>query len=106
MRSARRMSQHSQNRNDPLSDRDLLLLWDAGCDLHPLDRALALIETTGGTTRADTAALPLGSRDKLLFGIGARLYGGQIALIANCAGCNREVEVTFDAKAAVFLEAF
>ncbi len=102
------MSQHSSNHNDAidptLSDRDLLQLWDAGCELHPLDRALALIETTGGSARADVAALPLGTRDRLLFGISSRLYGPKITLVAHCAGCGREVEVSFNADAAIAVE--
>jgi hypothetical protein len=81
--------------------RDFLALWEEGEADHPLDRALGLIEAFEGTPRAEAASLPLDRRDRALYRIAARLFGSRIRLIATCADCGSESELSFSTDEAL-----
>lgn len=80
----------------PISDSDVLDLWERCAGEHPLDRALTLLGLTGGgASRGDLAALPIAERDRRLFAVATALFGPQIMLISACPNCRAETELTF-----------
>lgn len=81
--------------------RDFLALWDQGAGRHPLDRAVGLIAACDGMTPGQAADLTIDSRDRALYGIASRLFGDRISLIATCAECSAETELTFRASDAL-----
>jgi hypothetical protein len=53
--------------------QDILAVWEAGQDQHPVDRALTVLEHGfPDLTRKRSASLPLGQRDRLLLALRAR----------------------------------
>ena len=81
--------------------RDFLALWDQGAGRHPLDRAVGLIAACDGISPDQVADLSIDRRDRALYGIAARLFGDRISLIATCAECAAETELTFRASDAM-----
>jgi hypothetical protein len=81
--------------------RDFLALWDEGAGRHPLDRAVGLVAQFEGITPDQAAALSIDRRDRALYGIASRLFGDKIGLVATCAECSAETELTFRASDAL-----
>lgn len=86
---------------DGAGNVDVLALWDEGAGRHPLDRALALIAAVEGTPPAHAAGLSIDARDRALYRIAARLFGHRISVIATCAECAAETELSFSARDAL-----
>jgi hypothetical protein len=71
-----------------LDGKTIVDAWEAARDQHPIDRALTLL-AAGYPERShdELAQLPIGARDRLLFELRERLFGGRLALQARCPGC-------------------
>ncbi|MEM8657300.1 MAG: hypothetical protein AAGF22_04325 [Pseudomonadota bacterium] len=82
-------------------DSTLLTVWEEAVDAHPLDRAVSLISGFDRIPRAEAAALPMGARDRRLFALTGRLFGGEIRVFGACAACGAETEVVLPVAAAL-----
>lgn len=74
----------------------ILDVWERG--LHqPLQRkVIALLAAVSpGSSDADIAALPLGTRDAMLLDLRERLFGPDLATIATCPQCGERLEAGF-----------
>src|SRR4051794_25836762 len=85
-----------------LATAHLLAIWEAAVDLHPIDRALAILATAfPDQTAGELAALSIGRRDALLLEVYGTTFGAAIECLANCAHCDELLEFTLDAHAFV-----
>ena len=80
-----------------LSEDALLRAWETAQRLVPVARSLALLSAASGESIEALAALPLGERDRRLVALRAELYGTEVRGVANCAFCEEELELGFDA---------
>jgi hypothetical protein len=79
-----------------LTPADILDLWEAGVDQHPLDRALTLLAAAGeGPRRDDLARLSIGERDRRLWELRERTIGPDVEGLARCPACGEGVAVQF-----------
>lgn len=74
-----------------LTDGQILDIWDAGAEQHPLDRALTLLMFCG-ERRDELARLPIGARDARLFRLRAEVFGDRLEGYAECPVCSCAVE--------------
>jgi len=82
-----------------LSGAGLLAAWEAGRELHPLDRALALLAAADPRAgRGALAALPLPERDRRLLALRAG-EGCELAVFVECPGCGERLELALDPDA-------
>jgi hypothetical protein len=86
----------------PLSNHDILTLWETGEHRHDADRAL-LIAAAGYRDLAwdDLAKLPLGRRDSLIIRLRERMFGDRIPIAVQCPNCRERLE--FDTSASELL---
>jgi len=78
-----------------LTAQDILAVWEAGQDQHPVDRALTMLEPAlPDSDRAALAALPVGRRDSLLFRLREAVVGARLRGMADCPKCHCRVEFT------------
>jgi hypothetical protein len=83
----------------PLSTQDLLEVWEAGEDRHPLDRALILLSAARPElTWNELAELSVGQRDARLLALRELTYGPRLNGFAECPQCAEPLE--FDAAVA------
>ena len=77
-----------------LTAQDILAVWEAGQDQHPVDRALTVLEHGfPDLTRKRSARLPLGQRDRLLLTLRAQVFGDVMTASACCPKCGEQVEL-------------
>lgn len=83
----------------PLSAYDLLRVWEAGEDRHPLDRALILLAAVyPELTWEELAELSVGQRDARLLTLRERAFGPTLSGFAECSNCAESLE--FDVSVA------
>jgi hypothetical protein len=83
-----------------LTAQDILAVWEAGQDQHPVDRALTMLELAlPDSDRATLAALPVGRRDSLLFRLREAVLGSRLRGMADCPKCRCRVEFTLQTDA-------
>src|SRR5215204_6554358 len=76
-----------------LSAYDLLRVWEAGEDQHPLDRALTLLAAAcPELTWDELAALSVGQRDARLLALRERTSGPRLNGFAECPQCLERLE--------------
>jgi hypothetical protein len=81
----------------PLSEQELLQVWETGLGQHPLDQALTLLAAgLPGVSRAKLAALSIGQRDGYLLALRERIFGPHLAGQARCPACQEQVEFSFN----------
>jgi hypothetical protein len=81
----------------PLSDRQILALWERGADQAPLARAITLFAAARPEAAAgDLADLPLGHREVALANVRRAQFGRTLRAAAECPRCARTVESTLD----------
>lgn len=77
----------------PLSAHDLLGVWEAGEDQHPLDRALTILATAcPELTWDELATLSIGQRDARLLALRERTYGPRLNAFVECPQCSESLE--------------
>jgi hypothetical protein len=88
----------------PLTDAELLAVWERGRRLAPARRALLLLAAVYPDTSADDLArLSVGRRDALLLALREATFGPRVEAVIDCpaCGCRLEVEChTEDLRAA------
>ena len=77
-----------------LSAADVLDLAEAGRELHPIDRALLILDRAGG--EGDWRTMPLGRRDRVLLQLRAATLGPDIEVTAECPACRARLEFSLD----------
>jgi hypothetical protein len=77
-----------------LGEKDLLLLWEAAQDHHPLLRPVALLRAAG--TDEAPERLPIGTRDRRLLALRERCFGRFYESVIDCPSCGAPVEATFE----------
>lgn len=83
---------------NPLSDHDVLRIWETGQNQHPLDRALTMLRAASAeVTRKELAKLTIGQRDRRLFDLFEANFGPTLRSCAVCPRCNQRVEFTMSA---------
>jgi hypothetical protein len=72
----------------PLFAHDLLLIWEAGRDRHPVDRALIVLRAAyPGSGWNELADLGVGARDARLLAVHERTFGPRLEGFAACPRC-------------------
>jgi hypothetical protein len=83
----------------PLTEHELLSIWERGEGQRPSRRALALLSGAApDATTAELAAVPIGRRDRSLIELRQQLFGSAFEGVTKCPACDEEVELTFDAR--------
>jgi hypothetical protein len=78
------------------SEAELLELWEAGLDRHPIDRSLLLCAwARPDIAPARFADLPLGVVNASLLKLRAALFGARPTLQAVCAHCGEALDIPF-----------
>lgn len=78
----------------------LLDAWEQGERQHPLHRALTLLAVAEPQAPLEAlASLPIGERDRRLFALRARLFGGQLDAVAACPRCGELLDISCDGQA-------
>lgn len=80
----------------PLTQADLLELWERGEGARTARRARALLAAVQSEETVDT--MTVGRRDAVLLALRERLFGSALTGITSCPGCGTEIELTFDAS--------
>lgn len=75
---------------------ELIGISESGASRGPAARALLLLEA-GGWPRDAAAALPVGLRDRQLFGLRAAQFGPRIEVAQRCAACGEDYEFALTA---------
>jgi len=80
-----------------LTPSALLELWERGARLHPIDRALLILDRAcaGQPGHAALVELPLGQRDRLLLEAHRHCFGDALDAFARCPNCQEGVELAF-----------
>lgn len=84
----------------PLSDTDIVRVWEYGCRASPTRRAIALI-ATASDERDETriVALTPGERDARLLLVRRATFGRTLDCVAACPSCGEQLEFAVEATA-------
>jgi hypothetical protein len=75
------------------SAAEVLRLWERGAALHPIDRALLVLECAFPETSYDTlVTMPLGQRDRCLLEARWRNFGDRLNAYTQCPTCQERLE--------------
>ena len=77
-----------------IGENDLLSLWEAAQDLHPVLRPVALLRASGSDEALEQ--LPIGTRDRRLLALRERCFGRWYESVVDCPHCGAAVEATFE----------
>jgi hypothetical protein len=76
-----------------LSGQEIVRIWEAGADQHPLERALTIVAAGfPRLTREQLGALSLGQRDSCLLTMWERTFGATLDGYAECPRCRERLE--------------
>ena len=78
------------------SSSEVLVLWEQGARLHPLDRSLLALSTALPAAE-DFADWSLGRRNHALFELHAACFGTQLQGWSGCPACGEKVEFELEA---------
>lgn len=85
---------------DALIESQILALWEAGRDSHPIDRGLrALAMAMPGAAVQELAARPVGWRTLALLRLRRDSFGQRLAACADCPACGSAMEFDVDLAA-------
>jgi hypothetical protein len=80
----------------PLSNQELLDLWDKGLDQGYIERAISiLVMATPESEPGSLAMLSMGQRDELLIRLREMTFGPMFFGLTTCPGCNDHLEMSF-----------
>jgi hypothetical protein len=78
-----------------LSAQDIVLLWEVGKGLHPLECALLILGRAWPEYGRDALIeLPLGRRDALLLELRRQVFGDRLEASVNCPACGQALDVS------------
>jgi hypothetical protein len=81
-----------------LTHTEILDLWEAGRQLHPLDRSLVALRALRGSQADDVADWPLGRRNRSLFELHSSCFGPSLQGWTDCPECHEKLEFELDAR--------
>lgn len=82
---------------EPLGATDILMLWERGAALHPVDRSVLLCAWARPGTPIDAVAeLPLGAVTRSLLALRATSFGSRIDSHVSCEHCGQRLEVVLE----------
>ena len=82
------------------SAADTLSLWDQAAALHPIDRALTVLQfATPETGYEAIVRWPLGRRDRSLLEVRRRNFGDRLDAYAECPNCQERLEFSLSCGA-------
>jgi hypothetical protein len=77
-----------------LSAHDVVGIWEAGENQHPLEQALTILSSAlPEVGRDQLARLTLGQRDRWLLDLREKMYGSVLRMFAICPGCAQHLEL-------------
>ena len=77
----------------PLSVPELLNIWERGLGSRPFERALTILSAAAPeSSTADLARISIGRRDATLLRLREWAFGSELAMMAACPRCHRELE--------------
>ena len=77
----------------PLSVPELLNIWERGLGSRPFERALTILSAAAPESCAtDLARMSIGRRDASLLRVREWAFGSELAMMAACPRCHRELE--------------
>jgi hypothetical protein len=80
----------------PLSEYDILHVWEVGLIQHPLDRAVSILNIAEPEASRDAlVSLSMGQRDRRLLIIREQTFGSKLTGFTECPGCHERLEFTF-----------
>lgn len=88
----------------PLSDADIVRVWEYGYAASPIRRALAVISASSDKASGDDTqllSLTPGERDAKLFSVRRDTFGSTLECIASCPSCGESLEFTTEITALV-----
>jgi hypothetical protein len=74
------------------SSSDVLVLWERGARLHPLDRSLLALSAALPAAAEDFADWSLGRRNRALFELHAACFGTMLQGWSECPACGEKAE--------------
>lgn len=81
----------------PLSNQDILRIWEQGQSQHNIDRALtALMAANPNKTRTELAAMSIGERDANLLLLRELTFGSRLQGYSVCPHCNERLQFTLN----------
>ena len=81
----------------PLTDAQLLWIWETGLTQAPFDRALTMLATANPEqSLADLAAWPVGRRDEGLLALLEQTFGTTVVAYATCPACQEPLELALN----------
>jgi hypothetical protein len=82
------------------SAADILNLWERGAALHPIDRALLILDGALPETSYDALMkLPLGQRDRCLLEVRQKNFGDRLDAYTECPNCRERLEFSLSCGA-------
>src|SRR5215211_4464880 len=88
----------------PLSDADIVRVWDYGYGASPIKRAMTLIAAADDRDAGDDTrllSLTPGERDARLFSVRRDTFGPALDCVVVCPSCRESLEFTADIAALV-----
>jgi hypothetical protein len=83
----------------PLSDKELVGLWEAGRTMPPIRRALAMLAAgCQESSVEETERLPIGERDRRLVALREMTFGPDLNGLATCAHCREQMELNMNTR--------
>ena len=83
----------------PLSNDDLLAVWDRGHARNPVERAVLLLSAGyPGTSLPALAELGVGERDARLLRLRELTFGSHLSALADCSRCGEHLELEVEAE--------
>src|SRR6476660_918243 len=84
----------------PLSDSDIVRVWEFGCRASPTRRAIALIAAASDEPdEKQIVALTPGERDARLLLVRRATFGRMLDCVAVCPSCGEQLEFAVEATA-------
>jgi hypothetical protein len=82
---------------DPLTAEEILELWERGGQWSPPERAFALLaRARRGVTREALESMTIGESEVALLELRGRTFGGKLAGMDSCPGCEALIELEID----------
>jgi hypothetical protein len=81
----------------PLSDYEVLRVWESGTGEHPVDRALTVLAAAlPDADRTELAAMSVGRRDGRLMDVREANFGSRVSGVAECPECGEILQWDLD----------
>jgi hypothetical protein len=81
----------------PLSEPDLIRIWELGARQHPIDRALTILTAAcPESAREELESLTVGLRDARLFSVRERIFGPRLQGLVECPECHGQLEFSLN----------